>query len=165
MRLTADDEDRRAHAVGLHMEDPLSTEQRRTRDALMRAAPLDIGGTVAEQRVVMETMLTSILLADDVTTTPATLGGVPVLHVDVAGTDASRVLLYLHGGAHALGSVRMEAGLAADVARHAGTRVVSVDYGVAPEDPFPAALDDAIAGYRALLAQCKIPKLVRRSQA
>jgi dienelactone hydrolase len=63
------------------------------------------------------------------------------------------VILYFHGGAYALGSARAGAGLAADHARPAGTRVISVDYRLAPENPFPAAIEDAVAAYRALLDQ------------
>lgn len=63
------------------------------------------------------------------------------------------MILYFHGGAYALGSARAGAGLAADHARPAGTRVISVDYRLAPENPFPAAIEDAVAAYRALLDQ------------
>jgi acetyl esterase/lipase len=60
-------------------------------------------------------------------------------------------VLYFHGGAYALGSAADSVGLAADVSRRAGARAISVDYRLAPEHPFPAALDDAVAAYRALL--------------
>ena len=64
---------------------------------------------------------------------------------------ASVAVLYFHGGAYALGSAADSVGLAADVSRRVGARAVSVDYRLAPEHPFPAALDDAVAAYRALL--------------
>jgi acetyl esterase/lipase len=128
-------------------------DQRRALIDLARHAPLDIGGDVAEQRSAMEAMLTSIPLPDDVTTTPAELGGVAAVNIDLKGADSALVILYFHGGAYALGSARAGAGLAADLARAAGARVISVDYRLAPENPFPAAVQDAVDAYRALLDQ------------
>ena len=63
-----------------------------------------------------------------------------------------RVLLYLHGGAWVMGSPRTHRALVADLARRAGVRALSLDYRLAPEDPYPAAPDDAVAGYEWLLA-------------
>ena len=65
---------------------------------------------------------------------------------------ADRVLLYLHGGAWVMGSPRTHRALVADLARRAGVRALSLDYRLAPEHPYPAALDDAVAGYDWLLA-------------
>jgi monoterpene epsilon-lactone hydrolase len=60
-------------------------------------------------------------------------------------------MLYFHGGAYALGSAADSIGLPGGIARRVRARVVSVDYRLAPEHPFPAAIDDAVAAYRALL--------------
>ncbi|MEY9839657.1 alpha/beta hydrolase [Streptacidiphilus sp. EB103A] len=125
--------------------------QRQTLDELLRHAPLDIGGDVVEQRAVFHEMIASIPLPADVSVTPGELGGVPVLTVETPGNDPSAVLLYFHGGAYAIGSAADGAGLAADVARRVGARAVCVEYRLAPEHPFPAAVDDAVAAYRALL--------------
>ncbi|MFD8723361.1 alpha/beta hydrolase fold domain-containing protein [Streptomyces sp. NPDC059629] len=131
----------------------MSEQQRRDLDEMLRHAPLDVGGDVAEARAVFHAMMTSIPLPPDVTTTPGRLGGVPVVTVDTPGSDPSHVLLYFHGGAYAIGSAADAAGLAADVSRRVGARAVCVDYRLAPESPFPAAVDDAVAAYRALLDQ------------
>jgi monoterpene epsilon-lactone hydrolase len=96
-------------------------------------------------------MITSIPLPADVSAEPGRIGGVPVVTVETPGGDPSVVLLYFHGGAYALGSAGDSVGQAADVARRAGARAISVDYRLAPEDPFPAAVENAIAVYRALL--------------
>ena len=129
----------------------MSREQREALDALMRGAPLDLGGELAEQREIMEQMMASIPLADGVTTSDATPGGINAVLVETPGTRADRVILYLHGGAYALGSARGGAGLAAEVARRASARAYSLDYRLAPEYPFPAGAEDCISAYRGLL--------------
>jgi acetyl esterase/lipase len=129
----------------------MSRQQREALDELLRHGPLDVGGDVAEQRAVFHEMITSIPLAADIVTTPGDLGGIPVVTVATPGVDPLNVLLYFHGGAYAIGSASDATGLAADVARRAGARGVSVDYRLAPENPFPRAVDDAVTAYRALL--------------
>jgi acetyl esterase/lipase len=129
----------------------MTQQQRQALDDLLRHAPLDIGGALAQQRAIFHEMITAVPLPDDVTVTPGQLGGVPVVTVETPGLDPSAVLLYFHGGAYALGSAADSAGLAADVARRTGARAISVDYRLAPESPFPAAVEDAVAAYRALL--------------
>ncbi|MFD3585977.1 alpha/beta hydrolase [Streptomyces sp. NPDC058683] len=131
----------------------MSGQQRRDLDEMLRHAPLDVGGDVAEARAVFHGMMTSMPLPPDVTTTPGRLGGVPVVTVETPGGDPSDVVLYFHGGAYAIGSAADAAGLAADVSRRVGARAVCVDYRLAPENPFPAAVEDAVAAYRALLDQ------------
>jgi acetyl esterase/lipase len=129
----------------------MTQQQRQALDDLVRHGPLDIGGDLADQRAIFHDMIASVPLPDDVSTTPGELGGVPVVTVETPGSDPSAVLLYFHGGAYALGSAADSAGLAADIARRTGARAISVDYRLAPENPFPAAVDDAVAAYRALL--------------
>jgi monoterpene epsilon-lactone hydrolase len=129
----------------------MSREQRTALDEMLRHAPLDVGGDIAEQRELFDAMLTAIPLPDDVTTTQGELGGVPVIHSRTPGADESSVVLYLHGGAYVIGSAAAAMGLSSDVARRAGALGVTVDYRLAPEHPFPAAIDDTVAVYRALL--------------
>ena len=69
------------------------------------------------------------------------------------GARADAVVLYFHGGGYAIGSPRSHRHLAAALARAAGTRALLLDYRLAPEHPFPAALDDAVAAYEWLLAR------------
>lgn len=130
----------------------MSKEQRDALDTLFRNGPLDIGGDYLEQREVFTRMLTGRPLPDDVVLTPGTLGGVPVLEIGIDGVTPEGTLLWFHGGVYVLGSARTSAGLGSDVARRARIRVISVDYRLAPEHPFPAALDDALTAYHALLA-------------
>jgi phosphinothricin tripeptide acetyl hydrolase len=66
-------------------------------------------------------------------------------------------VLYLHGGGYVIGSPRSHRHLAAAIARAAGTAVLLADYRLAPEHPFPAALDDAVAAYQWLLGHGLAP--------
>ena len=129
----------------------MSQQQRDTLDQLLRDAPLDLGGDVAEQRVIFEEMMAAIPLPADVTTSSGSLGGIPVVNVEAAGADHAKVIFYLHGGAYAIGTAASSVGLASDLARRAGARLVTIDYRLAPEHPHPAAIDDAVAAYRGLL--------------
>jgi cation diffusion facilitator CzcD-associated flavoprotein CzcO/acetyl esterase/lipase len=80
------------------------------------------------------------------------LGGVPCERVSPDGADEGRAVLYLHGGAYVLGSPRTHRALAAQIAKAARVPVHVLDYRLAPEHTHPAALEDALAAYRDLLA-------------
>ena len=129
----------------------MSQQQRDALDQLLRDGPLDLGGDVAEQRVIFEEMMAAIPVPADVTTSSGSLGGIGVINVETEGADPTRIIFYLHGGAYAIGTAASSVGLASDLARRAGTRLVTVDYRLAPEHPYPAAIDDAVAAYRGLL--------------
>jgi hypothetical protein len=129
----------------------VSREQREALDELLREGPLDLGGDVAQQRAIFDEMMAAIPVPDDVAASPGSLGGISVVDVTVSGVDTAKVILYLHGGAYAIGSAASSVRLASDLARRAGARLVSVDYRLAPEHPHPAAVEDAVAAYRGLL--------------
>ncbi|GAA1457951.1 alpha/beta hydrolase [Williamsia maris] len=118
---------------------------------MLRSGPLDLGGEVHEQRRVLVEMLTAFPLPDDVVATPDRLGGVDVVSVEIAGVSTDDVVLYLHGGAYSLGTAASSVGLVGDLIRRSRARAVTVDYRLAPESPFPAAIEDAVAAYTALL--------------
>jgi acetyl esterase/lipase len=86
-----------------------------------------------------------------VTVTSGELGGVPTAEVTVEGVEQRHVVLYFHGGVYVLGDAASAAGLAAQVGQRIRAKVISVDYRLAPEHPYPAAVDDALAAYEALL--------------
>jgi monoterpene epsilon-lactone hydrolase len=89
---------------------------------------------------------------DDVLAREVTAGGVPAHWLTAPGTDDGRVLLFLHGGGYELGSVRSDGELAARLGRAGGMRVLFPEYRLAPEHPFPAAIDDVLAAWRWLRA-------------
>ena len=111
----------------------------------------DLGRTPDQQRDDFNVLFADLPLGDDVTLSPRTLGGVPALDVQVEGADGDAVILYLHGGGYVIGSARTGANLAAPLSRRTGLPAVSLDYRLAPENPFPAAVDDALAAYKDLL--------------
>jgi len=78
------------------------------------------------------------------------LGGVPTERVTAATAIGPQQLLYLHGGGYVTGSPASHRALLAHLSRASGAPVHALDYRLAPEHPFPAALDDALAAYRAL---------------
>src|ERR1700689_567705 len=84
----------------------------------------------------------------DVLVREVTAGGVPAHWLDAPGTDPGRVLLFLHGGGYELGSVRSDGELAARLGRASGMRVLFPEYRLAPEHPFPAAINDVLAAWR-----------------
>lgn len=129
----------------------MSKQQRDTIDQMLRQGTLDLGGEVEEQRRIFADMLSAIPLPDDVRTEEDSLGGVPVVTITVDGISPQGTILYFHGGAYALGTAALSAGLASQLARRSGARAVSVDFALAPERPYPMAVHDAVAAYRALL--------------
>jgi monoterpene epsilon-lactone hydrolase len=86
--------------------------------------------------------------------------GVPCLWASMPGTSAERTILYLHGGAYLLGSPNGYRGFAAALSQATDARVLLVDYRLAPENPHPAALDDATTAYRWLLKATRYPALI-----
>ncbi|MEV8540995.1 alpha/beta hydrolase [Streptomyces sp. NPDC051572] len=132
-------------------ERSVSTEQQDTLDAILRQSALPVGSDVGEQRRLLRELTSAQPLPPDVTMTSTTLGGVPVAAITVDGVEPRHVVLYFHGGVYVLGDAASAAGLASQVGRRTSAKVYSVDYRLAPEHPYPAAVDDALATYEALL--------------
>jgi acetyl esterase/lipase len=92
-------------------------------------------------------------VAGDVELSPADCNGVPGEWSIVPGSDASRVLMFFHGGGYCSGSARSHRRMVTEAGRAAGVRTLAVEYRLAPEHPFPAAYDDALAAWRFLRSQ------------
>ncbi|KXX59544.1 alpha/beta hydrolase [Rhodococcus sp. LB1] len=80
-------------------------------------------------------------------------GNVPVEWTYTQGCDRSRVVMYLHGGGYSIGSIPAYRDMCARISHGTGAAVLSVDYRLAPEHRFPAAVDDSVAAYRWLLSK------------
>ncbi|MFE1203108.1 alpha/beta hydrolase [Streptomyces sp. NPDC058762] len=136
----------------------MSRQQRDALDALLRSAPrAETPPTPEEQREGFAAALTRPA-PDGVVSRRTVLGGRPALELDPDTASGPGRLLYLHGGGYVVGSPDTHAGLAGELARRAGLRAVSVDYRLAPEHPFPAAVDDGLAAYRELLSTGTDPR-------
>jgi len=116
----------------------------------LRANPPDFSVDVVDARRSMEQVMAGAPTADGTTVEEAVVGGRPSLWIRPPG-DAGGVVLYLHGGGYRIGSAACYRGFGSYLAAAVGASVVVVDYRLAPEDPFPAAVDDALAAYRWLL--------------
>jgi len=84
---------------------------------------------------------------------PVSAGGVPAEWITAPAADASKAFLYLHGGGYVIGSIDSHRTFVTRLSEAAGARGLALDYRLAPENPFPAAVDDAVAAYRWLRAQ------------
>src|ERR1700723_2933631 len=112
--------------------------------------------TLAERRATFTPGDRLYPVPDDVLVTDVTAGGVPAYWLDAPGTDAGRGLLFLHGGGFEFGSVRSDGELAARLGRAGGMRVLFPEYRLAPEHPFPAAIDDVLAAWHWLRTDQKL---------
>lgn len=106
-------------------------------------------------------------LASGTTRTAANARGVEAEWICISTDDQKcvhdskmRTILYLHGGGYMVGSIHTHAALASEIASAWRARVLNVNYRLAPEAPFPAALEDAICAYRWLCEQGVAPKQV-----
>ncbi len=129
----------------------MSTEQRETVDAILRQSAFSVDSSVDEQRRQLRQAIEAQPLPADVTVTAGELGGVPTAEITVDGIEPRNTVLYFHGGVYVMSDAFLAAGLASQVGRRTQAKVISVDYRLAPEHPYPAAVDDALAAYKALL--------------
>jgi epsilon-lactone hydrolase len=120
------------------------------REALRAAAP-DPDATPEELRAGLNAGAARTPVPEQVTITPETVGGVEAERHVPPGDTGGRTLLYLHGGGYCMGSLLTTRALAANLALAAAAEVVALDYRLAPEHPFPAAQQDTLAAYDALL--------------
>lgn len=126
----------------------------------LRANGPDLAAPPEELRPAFEAMLATIPFADDLTSEPVELGGVAGFRFASPQAAADSALLYLHGGAYVIGSATGYRSLAAELGRACGATTYAIDYRLAPEHPFPAAIEDAVAAYRALLARGIAPERI-----
>jgi acetyl esterase/lipase len=96
-------------------------------------------------------------VADDIQLSSVDINGVPGEWSLAPGGDASRVLLYFHGGGYCSGSITSHRRMVTEAGRAAGIRTLAIGYRLAPEHPFPSALDDAITAWHFLRAQGYAP--------
>lgn len=131
--------------------DLMTRKEREAVLAFLKAndAPPDM--SLADQRARMDSLANFFPVPDGTEVEPAALGDVKGEWVRARRARRDAVLLYLHGGGYVTGSPASHRHLAAAISEAASVAVFSADYRLAPEHPFPAAVDDAVAAYEGLL--------------
>lgn len=130
----------------------MSREQRAKIDAMLRRLPPpESPPSVEEMRTGFAAMMATMIVPDGIETAEAVLGSRRALLVEPTGDRRTGTILYFHGGSYVVGSPETALSLTGNLVTRTGLRAFSLDYRLAPEHPFPAAIDDAVAAYRALL--------------
>jgi len=119
--------------------------------ALLSSKPRPVGWAARRQR--LDDIGSVWPVASDVTLTTVDVDGIPGEWSTAPGSDGSRVLLFLHGGGYCSGSIKSHRRMASEAGRAARVRTLAIGYRLAPEHPFPAALDDAVAAWHFLRHQ------------
>jgi epsilon-lactone hydrolase len=131
----------------------MSKEQQRQLDAILRQGQFDSGGDVQTLRAAFSELMAQVPVAPDVQQDPVEIGGVAGVEVTIQGNEAENVILYFHGGVYVIGSAAFSVPLVGDLVRRTGAKAITLEYRLAPEHPYPAAVEDARAAYEGLLAQ------------
>lgn len=118
----------------------------------------DVPPTLEEMRANYETMGEVATVPEGVRWEDVSAGGVPAIWAIPANGADDRAILYVHGGGYVIGSAPMYKRLTGHLANATGCRVLNVDYRLAPENPHPAPVEDAVTAYRWLLDQGFAPE-------
>ena len=113
--------------------------------ALLNSKPRPVGWHQRRQRI--EEVGSAWPAAEDINREQIDIAGMPGEWSIAPGSDASRALLYFHGGGYCSGSILSHRRLVTEAGRAAKARTLAVEYRLAPENPFPAALDDALSAW------------------
>jgi len=117
-------------------------------------AMMESGATTPQElRVVFEKFAAGTPMPPDIKCEKVSAGGVEAEWISAPNSSSDRAVLYVHGGGYVLGSINTHRDLMGRIARASGARVLGINYRLAPEHPFPAAVDDSVAAYRWMLAQ------------
>lgn len=131
----------------------MPSEQHEAFVELIKAGTPLAADDIEGQRANMVAMTENLPLAEGTVCEDAMAGDVPVTWVTAAGADPDRVVMYLHGGGYVIGSRVTHRSLASRISATAAARVLLVEYRLAPEAPFPAAVDDAQTAWNWMLEQ------------
>jgi epsilon-lactone hydrolase len=116
--------------------------------ALLASKPRPVGWPARRQR--LDEVGSAWPVAPDVTLSAVDINGIHSEWSTVPGSDRSRVLLFFHGGGYCSGSIISHRRMVSEAGRAAGVRTLAIGYRLAPENPFPAAFDDAVTAWHFL---------------
>jgi epsilon-lactone hydrolase len=131
----------------------MSKDQQLQLNAILRQGNLDQAGDVQPLRAAFNELMSHVPVAPDVRQHAVQIGGVGGIEVTIEGATTENVILYFHGGVYVIGTAIASVPLVSEVVRRTGAGAITLDYRLAPEHPYPAAVDDARAAYEGLLAQ------------
>ena len=115
---------------------------------------------LADRRASFDAFAKVFPMATDIAVETVSANGVPAEWTSAPNAARTGAVLYLHGGGYVIGSLDSHRHLASEIARDTGGRTLALHYRLAPEHPFPAPVEDALAGYRYLLAQGIAPERI-----
>jgi acetyl esterase/lipase len=138
----------------------MSKEQRAQVDAMMRQPRPEGPRSVEAIRAGFKALMAQMIVPDSIHTTQTTLGDRPALHVESDNGPRAGTILYFHGGGWAFGSPETALSLTGHLVAKTGFGAYSLDYRLAPEHPFPAAIEDTLSAYRALLDSGEDPSTI-----
>ncbi|WP_329456002.1 alpha/beta hydrolase [Streptomyces sp. NBC_01497] len=138
----------------------MSKRQRAQVNAMLRQPEPEGPLPVEEIRAGFEMLMARMHVPDGIRTAPTSLGGRPALRVEPDDGPRAGTILYFHGGGWVYGSPRSALSLTGQLVVRTGFEAYSVDYRLAPEHPFPAAIDDTLSAYRALLDSGQDPSAI-----
>ena len=140
---------------------PLSPEDAPAVAAMRGAASAHKGEPLGpEARPMFDAMMAATPAAADVRIEPATVGGIAGFWLRLPNARPGARMLYIHGGGYVLGSAKALTNFAGQITARVGADTFVPEYRLAPEHPFPAAIDDAVAAYRGLVAEGAEPIVV-----
>ncbi len=120
---------------------------------LREAWLVDPNYTFDDFRRIFEEWLAQFAIPDGTRITEVNCGSVPCLWADAPGSVQDRVIVHFHSGGYLMGSANGYRSFGGNLAHATGCRVLLVDYRLAPENPFPSAIEDALAVYKWLLKE------------
>jgi acetyl esterase/lipase len=131
----------------------MSKQQQLQLDAILRQGGLDTSADVPTLRAAFSDLMAQVPVAPDVQQSPVEIGGVAGVEVTIQGNESENEILYFHGGVYVIGNAAATVPLVGDLVRRTGAKAITLEYRLAPEHPYPAAVEDARAAYEVLLAQ------------
>ncbi|WP_218006175.1 alpha/beta hydrolase [Nocardia tenerifensis] len=138
----------------------MSREQRAKIDALLRQPQSAETPSVEQIRAGFRALMAQMNVPAEIRTRSTTLGTRPAVLVEPATPPRPGTILYFHGGGWVYGSPETAMSLTANLVTRTGFRALSLDYRLAPEHPFPAAIEDTLNAYRALLDSGEDPSAI-----
>ncbi|MGX9889880.1 alpha/beta hydrolase [Streptomyces sp. NPDC002276] len=138
----------------------MSKEQRARIDAMLRQPRPEGPRTVEAIRAGFEALMARMIVPDGIRTERTALGNRPALRVEPDSGPRAGTILYFHGGGWVYGSPESVLSVTGHLVARTGFGAYSVDYRLAPEHPFPAAIEDTLSAYRALLDSGQDPSAI-----